>query len=208
MRKTPTYHHGALRDALLAAAEKLLRQKGLSALTLRATAREAQVSHGAPAHHFADLSALLSALAAAGFRRLVDALGTAADARGRGPQFPVAHAYVSFAMANPALFSLMFREERLNARDPALREARGAAFATLAELLGASTSGLTMPELGAMTAVWSLTHGFAVLAVDGRLAPLLRSAPEGTDVLTLLDAALENLLLRPVRRRSTKAARR
>src|SRR5438128_2323529 len=114
-----SYHHGALREALLIAAEKLLREHGLAALTLRAIAREAGVSHGAPAHHFEDLSALLSDLAAVGFLRLVEQLEAALKARDK-TRFPVPKAYVQFAVDNPALFSLMFREERLDAKRPAL----------------------------------------------------------------------------------------
>src|SRR6266403_104963 len=45
------YHHGALHDALLEAAERVLERDGLSGLTLRAVAREAGVSHAAPTHH-------------------------------------------------------------------------------------------------------------------------------------------------------------
>ena len=63
------YHHGALRDALLQAAERVLERDGLSGLTLRAVAREAGVSHAAPTHHFGDLTGLVSELAAIGFRQ-------------------------------------------------------------------------------------------------------------------------------------------
>jgi AcrR family transcriptional regulator len=190
------YHHGALREALLTAAEKLLRQKGLRALTLRAIAREAGVSHGAPAHHFADLSALLSDLAAVGFLRLVEQMKAALDARGGEVRFPAARAYVAFATANPALFSLMFREERLDARRPSLRDARASAVAMLSHVLNVPAKNPTQREVGEMAAGWSLAHGFAVLAIDGRLAPLLRAAPEGTDLFALLDATLDNLDLR------------
>src|SRR5882762_10020761 len=61
------YHHGALHEALLNAAEKLLERDGLQGLTLRAVAREAGVSHAAPTHHFGDLTGLVSELAAIGF---------------------------------------------------------------------------------------------------------------------------------------------
>ena len=50
------YHHGALHDALLKAAETVLERDGLAGLTLRAVAREAGVSHAAPTHHFGDLT--------------------------------------------------------------------------------------------------------------------------------------------------------
>src|ERR1700739_1769930 len=63
------YHHGALHEALLEAAERVLERDGLAGLTLRAVAREAGVSHAAPTHHFGDLTGLVSELAAIGFRQ-------------------------------------------------------------------------------------------------------------------------------------------
>src|ERR1700743_416623 len=74
------YHHGALRDALLEAAERVLERDGLSGLTLRAVAREAGVSHAAPTHHFGDLTGLVSKLAAIGFRQFNAAMASACDA--------------------------------------------------------------------------------------------------------------------------------
>jgi AcrR family transcriptional regulator len=190
MSKTKApYHHGALREALLTAAEKLLREHGLTALTLRAIAREAGVSHGAPAHHFEDLSALLSDLAAVGFLRLVDKLKAGLETRGK-VRFPLPKAYVEFAMENPALFSLMFREERLDPKRPALREARSAAVTALSGALGVPRRNPDLQGLATITAAWSLTHGFSVLAIDGRLAPILKAAPKGTTIIALLEAAL------------------
>src|SRR6202012_11071 len=71
------YHHGALRDALLKAAERVLERDGLAGLTLRAVAREAGVSHAAPTHHFRDLTGLVSELAAIGFRQFNTAMAAA-----------------------------------------------------------------------------------------------------------------------------------
>src|SRR6201987_5022966 len=71
------YHHGALRDALLQAAERVLKRDGLAGLTLRAAAREAGVSPAAPTHHFGDLTGLVSELAAMGFRRFNVAMANA-----------------------------------------------------------------------------------------------------------------------------------
>src|SRR5579872_1777984 len=78
--KEAPYHHGALHDALLAAAERVLERDGLAGLTLRAVAREAGVSHAAPAHHFGDLTGLVSELAAIGFRRFNAAMAAAGAA--------------------------------------------------------------------------------------------------------------------------------
>src|ERR1700678_891 len=78
----PPYHHGALRDALLEAAERVLERDGVAGLTLRAVAREAGVSHAAPTHHFGDLTGLLSELAAIGFRQFNVAMTEAGNSGG------------------------------------------------------------------------------------------------------------------------------
>jgi AcrR family transcriptional regulator len=189
MEPARSYHHGALHEALLAAAETILCREGLPALTLRAIAREAGVSHGAPAHHFKDLSDLLSELVAAGFERLTARMQEASQ--GRPGQFAaVARGYAAFAIGNAALFQLMFRVEKLNAGHERLRAARAAAFIVIAEASNVPPGALSTEQLGAMTAQWCFVQGFAGLAANGRLGPLLQLAPEGTDVQDLLDLAL------------------
>src|SRR6202048_1921768 len=100
------YHHGALRDAPLEAAERVLERDGLAGLTLRAVAREAGVSHAAPTHHFGDLTGLVSELAAIGFRQFNAAM-TAASAAGTLPvekAMAPAKAYVAYAQAHPGMY--------------------------------------------------------------------------------------------------------
>jgi AcrR family transcriptional regulator len=57
-----SYHHGALREGLITACVALIENEGIGAVSLRRVAREAGVSPGAPYHHFADRSALLTAI--------------------------------------------------------------------------------------------------------------------------------------------------
>jgi AcrR family transcriptional regulator len=202
--ETP-YHHGALRDALLEAAERVLERDGLPGLTLRAVAREAGVSHAAPTHHFGDLTGLLSELAAIGYRRFATAM-EAARAAATLPMekgLASAKAYVRYACAYPGMYGLMFRTERLDMTRPALREAADASFAGFAEGIGAerheqiSTEALTLAQAGALTHAWSLVHGFSTLLLDGRLIKILRRLPEGTDPETLLVAMLMSTIGRP-----------
>ena len=164
------YHHGALRAALLAAAETILDRDGLPGLTLRAAARAAGVSHAAPTHHFGDLTGLLSELAASGYRRFGEHLALAADAAGTGPRDrleALGFAYVRFARLHPNLFLLMFRSERLDWTRPALRSASEAAFAVLR---GAHTDNDPAADpIVAAVGSWSLVHGFALLQIDGFL---------------------------------------
>jgi AcrR family transcriptional regulator len=167
MERAKSYHHGALHEALLSAAETILCRDGLAALTLRAIAREAGVSHGSPSHHFKDLSDLLSELVASGFERMTVAMQTAGH--GRTGQFAAAaQAYVAFAIGNAALFQLMFRVERLNAGHERLRAARAGAFAVIAEASAMPAGELSPRQVGAMTAQWCLVQGFASLAAGTR----------------------------------------
>src|SRR5882757_167961 len=128
------YHHGALRDALLEAAERVLERDGLQGLTLRAVAREAGVSHAAPTHHFGDLTGLVSELAAIGFRQFNAAMASACNSATTPPSRALARpkAYVAYAQAHPGMYGLMFRTERLDYSRPSLHEAAESSFAGLA----------------------------------------------------------------------------
>src|ERR1700735_3969342 len=68
--KGRSYHHGDLRNGLLEAARGILEEQSLSALTLRAVARRAGVSHAAPYRHFPNHEALLVELSLEGFGEL------------------------------------------------------------------------------------------------------------------------------------------
>jgi AcrR family transcriptional regulator len=193
-----TYHHGDLREALLKAAEKILERDGLTGLTLRAVAREAGVSHAAPAHHFGDLTGLVSELAAIGFRQFNAAM-IAADAAGTTPIEKArarANNYVGYARAHPGMYTLMFRTERLDMSRPALKEAANASFASLVGAVGAgrreriAEETLTLDQAADIVRAWSLVHGFTTLLLDDRLSDVLRRLPAGNDADTLLLAML------------------
>ena len=79
-RPRKAYHHGDLRESLVAAATVLIEEAGLGAFTLRECARRAGVSHAAPKNHFATAEDLLAEIAARGFERFVAELAQAADA--------------------------------------------------------------------------------------------------------------------------------
>ena len=195
------YHHGALRAALLKAAEAILERDGIAALTLRAAAREAGVSHAAPAHHFGSLSGLLSELAASGFVRFRERMQTEAEAAGSDPRARItglSRGYVGFARACPGLFLLMFRSEQLDWATSALSTAGAAAFALLtqAEVEAAPTRHASpdFRSLLAATAQWSLVHGLSTLLVDGRLGGVADRVLPGTDIETLIEGVLTSIV--------------
>ncbi len=191
------YHHGSLRAAMLTAAELILERDGIQGLTLRAAAREAGASHAAPKNHFGDLSGLLSDLAAVGFQRFAagQRAAAAAETEPRAKLIATGQAYVAFAAANPGMFQLMFRSERLDPSRPTLGEAMRDAGDAFSEALsgGRPVQSSEPPAFAAMArrvAAWSLVHGFAMLLLDGRLKPFLDRLPTGTDAMSLLDAIL------------------
>jgi AcrR family transcriptional regulator len=197
--ETP-YHHGALREALLKAAERVLERDGLAGLTLRAVAREAGVSHAAPTHHFGDLTGLVSELAAIGFRQFNAAMASACDAATTPLERAMARpkAYVAYAQAHPGMYGIMFRTERLDYSRPSLHEAADASFAGLANAIGAmrheqiSRDTLTLDQAAAIARAWSMVHGFTMLLLDGRLEDILERLPKGTTAEQLLEAILKS----------------
>jgi AcrR family transcriptional regulator len=131
------YHHGNLRAALLAQAERTVRERGVQDLSLRELAREVGVSHGAPRRHFPDRQALLDALAEAGFERLGADLRRAVNGAGEDFQARLsatATAYVRFATRDAALLELMFAGKHQE-QSGALHEAADRAFSIMLELI-------------------------------------------------------------------------
>jgi AcrR family transcriptional regulator len=170
------YHHGNLRSALLAAAERTVRERGVQDLSLRELAREIGVSHGAPRRHFPDRQALLDALAESGFERLGTELRAAADSAGDEFQprlEATAAAYIRFATTDPALLDLMFASKQ-RATHTSLQDAMERAFSVLIELiLQGQTIGRLQPgdpeRIGLV--LFSTIQGIAALLTAGLIAP-------------------------------------
>jgi AcrR family transcriptional regulator len=167
-----SYHHGDLRSTLLETALKLLEEGGQQAISLRAVARAAGVSHAAPYHHFADKAALIEEMAVAGFRRLTSALDAAA-APGLDPmqQFRrTGLAYARFGVAHQALFRLMNRPE-LRRHAPIVDAARASYEVIERSVERCQQAGVIGPGDPARYAVtaWAAVHGVLILAMDGLL---------------------------------------
>src|SRR5687767_8096668 len=162
---------GSTRERLVATARAHLDKHGLDGLTLRSIAREAGVSHGAPARHFPGLGSLLAAAAAQGFRELhasvTQAVGDAGDDADALEQLAAAgRGYVAFARANPGVFELMFRHERLVDQDPELLDAGAAAFLQLVSFVDRAQAAGWHPDRAAAdlaALVWASVHGLVSL---------------------------------------------
>jgi AcrR family transcriptional regulator len=164
---TNAYHHGDLRAACLRAALELLEEGGSTALSLRAVARLAGVSPTAPYRHYPDRDALVSAVAAVGYRELAEQLAAANPTPATPDQLAdVAVAYVRFALQRPAMFRVMFAEPC----DPTSSERVAATAAITQYVEDIVRRCFPRAAPAAMsTAVWALVHGLAFLYLDGKL---------------------------------------
>jgi AcrR family transcriptional regulator len=186
-RKRPdAYQHGDLRRALVQAGLKLLGERGVAGLSLRAAAELAGVSHAAPYRHFRDKGALVAAIAEEGFTLLTRSMREEIDAEGSRDLLAKLRAagrgYVSFALRHPAYFRTIFGEKiwpDASDADPGGASLRAAGEEAFGVLRGLVESGIREGRLRpgdverVSLASWSLVHGLSLLIIDGRLAGLV-----------------------------------
>ena len=189
MTEKRSYHHGALRPALIAAARAILAERGTTGLIMRECARRAGVSHAAPKHHFADRTALLTAVAAEGFRDLSASMDTYSHAAGRDPRTrlrEVGVGYIAFAVEQPETFRLIFGQSGLYINDPEYIEAARVAFDYLADAVVAASGVNNREDPQAeqrMKHAWSVVHGYAMLWLGGALTNTLNVPSDPNAVL-------------------------
>jgi AcrR family transcriptional regulator len=153
-----------VRTDLIEAGIGLLADQGADALVMRRVAAAADVSTMCVYSRFGDKAGLLNAVYLAGFERLESAMtaaNTAPDPLTR--VMDLALAYRSFALANPALYSLMF--ERMIGFDPPVElrtSALGATFSLVESAMTEAARSGVIEMASTLTAaylVWTTAHG-------------------------------------------------
>ncbi|MHB8293592.1 MAG: TetR/AcrR family transcriptional regulator [Acidimicrobiales bacterium] len=195
-----------LRDRLLEVTTAMLAEQGLDGLSLREVARRADVSHGAPLRHFPSLAALLSEVAAEGFRCLEEAVddtsaccGPADEHHAMARLAASGRAYVAFALAHPGVYQLMWRPDLIELDRAPLSNAAPAAFAALVRLVRAAQVEGWHAETDSLVlagSLWGSMHGLVQLwqqrAISGPTATTsIESLVETTLTLALGDAPLD-----------------
>jgi AcrR family transcriptional regulator len=185
MARKQKYHHGDLKEALLAASEDVLRERGLQGFTLRECARRAGVSHAAPKHHFGDVRGVLTEIATRGFRRLTRRLRARMRAAGDDLDaqfFATSEAYVGFAEAYPEHFRIMFRSDLVDMTSAPLVDAAVETFTELTNVIRRQRGELEVDSAALDTEIarapllhdsligWCHVHGLAHLKLEGQLA--------------------------------------
>lgn len=163
-----SYHHGDLRTAILDAAEKILVESSLNAVSMRELARKAGVSPGAPYHHFGDRLGLVNGLCQRGFSKLYEILSRAQARNGiKG----MISEYIKFARKKQSLYQLMFSVEATEGKNKEmLAPFASPVFFLLEEEIKKIGNSMGRPqENSTPISVWCFMHGLASLSVASPL---------------------------------------
>ncbi|HEX2313736.1 MAG TPA: TetR/AcrR family transcriptional regulator [Thermomonospora sp.] len=158
---------------IIATARRLAEADGWAAVTTRRLADTIEYSQPVLYSHFREgKDAIVGAVALQGFEELTAALREAREATDRPGTalHRAAHAYIEFAVANPALYDAMFvLPTTLRFAHPDTPPALDAAYRELAlavEQVAGDADAETLTEV-----VWSALHGLVGLQRSGRLRP-------------------------------------
>jgi AcrR family transcriptional regulator len=170
------YHHGNLREAVLAVARRAIDQGAYETLSLRELAKQAGVSTNAPYRHFASMNEILAEVAASGFRELTMRFENFVEPNTKKRLIGLCDVYTEFAVSCPHLYRVMFGLERPGVWAftdfPTLQAAANAGFD---RLLMATEAACAPAQLDPVelhkraNAIWSVVHGWARLTIDGML---------------------------------------
>ncbi len=199
-----TYHHGDLKEALIAASHKILREKGADSLSLRAVAAEVGVSHMAPYSHFKSKKSLFQDVAASGFDELANKMIQDSEGLSIPAELILSYGttYIEFALAQPQLYRLMLGQvENLGRRNsPKADQAKQAKKTNadvsaelqrsskrpfdLLESAFAQTSRHESKVKAQALGAWAMVHGMAALLIEGHF-----EIPQGMTIKDFLAMA-------------------
>ena len=180
------------REAILAAAERIVARGGEDALSIRELCARVGVTAPTVYHHFGDKDGLLAEVVDACFAEFDRAL-----VAGPLPSDPVAalawgfDRYVAYGVAHPAHYRLLFARRRKKPTPAAITS-----YGRLEDAIRAieAAGRLTVPVAEAAQAAWAAMHGVTMLAIAGFMAP---DSPAARHVRDALLAKLTTPAARP-----------
>jgi AcrR family transcriptional regulator len=189
------YHHGELREALIAATRRLVEERGAENFTLADACRVAGVTTAAPYRHFQGKQEILAEIASRGFDELKTRSMAVVAEKGEGTLegiIALGQSYVAFAVSETAVFRLMFGQE------PSLKKAKPVVgtgqdcFVHVINQVALYCKRNKVPGDAQEIALrlWTFVHGAASLLIDQDYD----SVAPGIDVNRLIAAATPGLL--------------
>jgi AcrR family transcriptional regulator len=177
-KKTSPYHHGNLKESLVATALDIIDKDGLDAITLRDLTQRLGTSRTAVYRHFDSKEALILGVIEKGYENL-DLMFTPIfqdRTQSVAERFKtMGRAYLDFAIEHPNLYRLLFgdkyhqeREKLCDYKDE--NQATGL-YTLIGLLLEAQEEGIiaSVNPMVQAAMVWASIHGLASLLIDGHL---------------------------------------
>ncbi|MEM8562003.1 MAG: TetR/AcrR family transcriptional regulator [Pseudomonadota bacterium] len=185
-----------LRAELLEAAEKRVKEGGVSSLSLRNLAADVGVTTMATYHHFANKEALLVQIAINGYEELTAMMvaDLSDDASPNENVKSIMRGYFKYALNNLSVYHLMFGQEIQGKQTiPEFKEAASKNFyiwaSALAKHLEDMDHEVDVDDVG--IAFWALLHGLVCLVSDGTI--LFKAGNDKTKINKLIDRAERGL---------------
>lgn len=172
VRSKKRFHHGDLREALIAATRELLVEHGPDGFTLADACRRAGVTTAAPYKHFRDKQEILEEIVLRGFDELTAATTKAVAAGGPGTVAGITAmgiSYLDFAVSQPAVFRLMFGHKSAIKKVQEVDERGNQCLMKVVEEVAAYSRkhGHTADAQEIALRLWTFVHGASSLQLDG-----------------------------------------
>ncbi|MFW7378960.1 MAG: TetR/AcrR family transcriptional regulator [Oligoflexus sp.] len=171
---TKQYHHGDLRDALIAGTLEMIKHDEAHLIGFRELARRLDVSRAAPYRHFESVENLLAVVAEEGYRKFVAALEPVAENESLSKKerfLELGIAYINFALENSAHYRLMFDQRFFQkGRFKEVELLATKAFNLLKQTASACLTADASQEEKNQVAnlAWASVHGISKLFIDGQ----------------------------------------
>ena len=167
------YHHGDLREALIAAAYQIVSETGAENFSLADACRLAGVSTAAPYRHFKDREEILAEVTVRGLAAMRENAVVAVEAVGEGTLegiIAMGQAYVAFAVEQQGLFRLIFGRNPAQKEIPQVIESGETCFGYLIEQTTQyyQATGLERDAGEVAIELWTFVHGAASLVIDDK----------------------------------------
>lgn len=175
MAKEKSFHHGDLKRVLFDVALKLLDRDGVDGVTIRAVAREAGVSHGAPVNHYRDRKALLTALVKRQFETILSTVEkelSSAEICDNTWVDVFGNAILDFGFQYPYRYKLLWRTDLIDLEDSHLVSVMDQIYDQLCIEIDRAMPNAGFDRDTIAIAFWSMIHGYLDMRLSGMFIPL------------------------------------
>src|SRR5215469_15630531 len=177
VRRRAGYHHGHLKEELIAAALRMVKEQGAESVSVREVAKRAGVSSGAPFRHFPSRTTLMTAVAEQAMRRfrgeIVRALEEVKSDEPLARFRALGTAYMRWVVRNPEHFQVISNRTLIDFDGSASLRRDNAEIRELMEQLLSEQrqhAPLLQDDLKVISfAARALAYGIARMYVDGHL---------------------------------------